>query len=412
MKVYIQLLCWCCFTVMGFAQSITQLEYFFNEDPGFGKATAVTIANNTGNIEEELNISVTNLKEGFHKLYIRAKNAKNVWSLYDYKLLYVNKKANTKTVAAAEYFFDNDPGFGNGTTIPIETNTANVTKAFEISVSSLPSGFHKLYVRVKDDNNTWSLYDYKLLYIAKPKNNRTIIAAEYFFNDDPGFGKATTLKLIPNDDKPGQYVFEIPESDIECGSNKFYVRVKDSEGTWSLYNYNTELDIANKALPNITNKPEYDVCIEGDATEVTVSAKSLGITASDDCGIASLTLDNKNELVFNTVGAYKVTIKATDKGGKFTETETTLNVKECNLNVNDVALSNQIQLYPNPVTTTLQIITDLSIKNMLLQDVNGRVIQNIDAQSNALDMSNLASGVYIITLKVDNTVLKKRIIKD
>ena len=72
-----------CLFFVGFAQqNINSFEYYFDADPGVGNATTVTITANA-NINDSFTLPIGNLTEGFHTLYIRAKDDANVWGLYD-----------------------------------------------------------------------------------------------------------------------------------------------------------------------------------------------------------------------------------------------------------------------------------------------------------------------------------------
>ena len=45
-----------------------------------------------------------------------------------------------------EYYFDTDPGFGNGISVPLTAGTVTNT-TFDIDVSGLSPGYHKVYFR-------------------------------------------------------------------------------------------------------------------------------------------------------------------------------------------------------------------------------------------------------------------------
>jgi len=55
------------------ATEIVQIEYFFDEDPGFGNATPVTVTPGQ-QITVTTNANLSNLSTGLHRLYVRAKD--------------------------------------------------------------------------------------------------------------------------------------------------------------------------------------------------------------------------------------------------------------------------------------------------------------------------------------------------
>src|SRR5882724_8766395 len=100
-------------------------------------------------------------------------------------LLFGYSKA--QQLSAAEYFFDTDPGVGNGTALTVITGDS-ILFSGNIATVGLPVGFHFLYVRSKDVNNIWSLSERRLFYIAPVTTSATLVGSEYFFDTDPGIG--------------------------------------------------------------------------------------------------------------------------------------------------------------------------------------------------------------------------------
>jgi hypothetical protein len=60
-------------------------------------------------------------------------------------------------IVYAEYFVDSDPGFGQGTNIPIPVPSPHLTDiTFEIDETQLIMGNHMFFVRTRDENGRWS----------------------------------------------------------------------------------------------------------------------------------------------------------------------------------------------------------------------------------------------------------------
>ena len=74
---------------------------------------------------------------------------------------------------------------------------------------------------------------------------------------------------------------------------------------------------------------------------------------------------------------------------------------------------NGLQIYPNPVTTSLQFsLADLSETKVVIYDMNGRqVMTSTIGTDNSLDVSGLNKGVYVIQLEVDGKSLSRQFIK-
>ncbi|GGD20343.1 T9SS type A sorting domain-containing protein [Flavobacterium orientale] len=89
------------------------------------------------------------------------------------------------------------------------------------------------------------------------------------------------------------------------------------------------------------------------------------------------------------------------------------------LSIDDQALvSSEISAYPNPTKDSFVIDTnDLGLVNSIsLTDINGRVVKNITfdgvSGSTNVDISDLNSGMYLLTVKTDNGVGTTKIIKN
>ncbi|HMK02984.1 MAG TPA: hypothetical protein VK489_02285, partial [Ferruginibacter sp.] len=61
-------------------------------------------------------------------------------------------------ITAMEYFFDSNPGFGNGTALTGFTALPNIVNYNgTVSLAGVAPGFHRFYIRTKNVNGTWSL---------------------------------------------------------------------------------------------------------------------------------------------------------------------------------------------------------------------------------------------------------------
>ena len=140
-------------------KQVTRLEYFYDQDPGFGKGVAVDFeADAQGRIQMDLNLPLDGLIVGMHQLFIRALNGRDEWSIAHKHTFFVTPFA-AQTVPAiekGEYFFGEDPGEGNG--IPLSpTERIEGTVAFSVHVPPMPAGHHALQFRAQDSFGNWSM---------------------------------------------------------------------------------------------------------------------------------------------------------------------------------------------------------------------------------------------------------------
>lgn len=226
-------------------QPVTALEYYFDTDPGAGNAIPVTITPGLL-VSTGININTATLAPGVHRFFIRARNGNGSWSLSTCSILYVLNPAldvagNTPppAITTAEYFLDNDPGFGNG--IPIAVTAGNVINlsGIALNMSSLGQGAHKLYIRTKDQKGSWSHTQNAVLNIVDgaltlPPNVAPvpIVKAEYFFDTDPGFSNGINIPVTAGTTVSLSDITAV--SNLPAGMHRYFVRTQDQRGNWSL----------------------------------------------------------------------------------------------------------------------------------------------------------------------------------
>ncbi len=67
----------------------------------------------------------------------------------------VSNDAQSPDITELEYYFDTDPGFGYGTSVPVSPDTVTST-TFNLDISSLDAGIHYAFIRAKDADDVWS----------------------------------------------------------------------------------------------------------------------------------------------------------------------------------------------------------------------------------------------------------------
>ncbi|HMP94722.1 MAG TPA: hypothetical protein PKD90_17710, partial [Phnomibacter sp.] len=84
-----------------------------------------------------------------------------------------------------EYYFNTDPGYGNGTSIPITQSTDISNQTAAVNINMLPDGIHNFYLRSRSTTGRWSLNVTQVfIKLSLPANN-FINKAEYLFDTDP-----------------------------------------------------------------------------------------------------------------------------------------------------------------------------------------------------------------------------------
>ena len=69
----------------------------------------------------------------------------------------------------------------------------------------------------------------------------------------------------------------------------------------------------------------------------------------------------------------------------------------------DSFFKNNFSFYPNPVNNVLNISVknEMTINNLSITDLNGRVVSSSSSVINSIDVSDLSSGVYLISIETN-----------
>ena len=201
--------------------TVVRAEYFFDSDPGYGNAT---IINNVTSGDNNLSLSVDGLSPGAHMLYVRSQASSGVWSSTQSHPLLLIRQRPTEAVRV-EYFYDTDPGYGNGKSVG---NLVDGDNTLVFSVEGLAYGVHHLCLRAQDNTGVWSQVATSSIFVASPKTANAV-RIEYFFDTDPGYGQATAI--TPSQDETATYALSL--DNLSMDAHMLYLRVQDNHGRWS-----------------------------------------------------------------------------------------------------------------------------------------------------------------------------------
>lgn len=230
------------------SQTISTLidaEYYFDTDPGYGQGIDIPVGVG-GELDIEFVSNIDHLATGIHEIYVRVLESRTEngattenWSLRHSSTFYVtpggDSGAGVKELVKAEYYFDEDPGFGNANPFVLTTQAEEIDLTQVLDISELDPGFHLLGIRVQDETGSWSLSGSRPLFVSAGNSGdpEPIVAAEYFFDADPGFGQANPIQLSEETSQP-ELDFVLDLNDLSPGLHNLVVRVQDSVGRWSL----------------------------------------------------------------------------------------------------------------------------------------------------------------------------------
>jgi len=240
-------------------------------------------------------------------------------------------------IIKAEYFFDTDPGIGNGSGIPLTAGTNITVSNYAANITGLANGLHRFYLRCQEANGQWSFTNWQNLYIISPINFPAnpslpnITAAEYFFDSDPGFGQATAIPVTPGPTTTvSNYAINI--TSLTAGLHRLYIRARDGNDRWSFTNVQnlyifSPINIpSNPTLVNIT-AAEYFF----DADPGFGLATAIPITAP---GTTTMVSNYAINITGLSTGIHRLYIRVKDAGGHWSfANENNLTILVSNLNI-------------------------------------------------------------------------------
>jgi hypothetical protein len=129
----------------------------------------------------------------------------------------------------AEFFFDSDPGVGNG--LVLNFNPADsLNQTFSFSTIGLQPGPHQVFWRFRNAQGVWGLTQHQSFFLQSD-----LSAAEYFFDHDPGHGNATPLNVSLSVDSI-QSVLSFNSAGLSPGPHRVFWRFRNGQGVWGLPN--------------------------------------------------------------------------------------------------------------------------------------------------------------------------------
>jgi subtilisin family serine protease/PKD repeat protein len=235
---------------------ISSIEYFFDTDPGYGKGINIPFSPNV-DPTISFNVNYNELIEGYHKLCVRAKDAFSNWGTVTSKHFYALHANKIPFFTHLEYYFDTDPGFGKGKSIPIRKSPSENIENFILDFDGLDEGYHTLYIRGKDNSGQWGHFSKNPFYRYFATNSERITEIEYYIDHDPGNGNGIKETVTPTYDL--DHSIFIDKKLLTQGTHTIGVRVKNGYLKWS----ETKTTAYTVNLPPIANAGPDQTVNEG-----------------------------------------------------------------------------------------------------------------------------------------------------
>ncbi len=260
--------------------------------------------------------------------------------------------------------------------------------------------------------NTWSL-----IYSYPNPNPNAVIEL-----DENGMAVVDPFDLISSvDEACGIDTAAVDINEVFCSDigTTLEITVFVSDASGNIASCVAMVDVVDAMAPELTcpadqtvdpgagnlNYEVPDYFAEGEATATDNCTDPVTITTQDPAP-GTLLPD----------GDYTVTLTAEDEYGNVATCTFELTV-ESTFGVEDV-LANAVSIYPNPARNVINITNGsaIGLDNATIYDVNGRLVQTIDLTNmtteKTVDVSQLASGVYMVNIQGEGGNTIKRLIKE
>ncbi len=221
-------------------EDITAVEYFIGEDPGQGNGINLSVTQGQTLDFTDL-LSTNSLPNGYHVVGVRAQNAKNIWGMAEIRIFYVQNLSapgsqTPADIVELEYFFNEDPGQGAGTSISVAQGQV-VDISETLTSSGLAKGYHSVHIRAKNSNGIWGLAEKRTFYIQSIGSSTSdailIDKLEYYLDEDPGFGNGINIPItsgVPTVDLISEVLST--QGPLSIGEHKIVIRGQGANGAW------------------------------------------------------------------------------------------------------------------------------------------------------------------------------------
>jgi hypothetical protein len=157
------------------------------------------------------------------------------------------------------------------------------------------------------------------------------------------------------------------------------------------------------------------VTIAPTTVDITTNTNGATITATQtgatyrwlDCNNGNAVIGGEINQNFTASANGSFAVEITYNG--CTDTSACVNINSVGIQeINTMAM----QIAPNPVKNSLSITTNETIIKVAIYNISGSLIKNIEANFNAINVSELSKGMYILVVQTDNGISQQKFIKE
>jgi len=205
--------------------------------------------------------------------------------------------------------------------------------------------------------------------------------------------------------------YSLSQSIFDCSN------LNDNDVTLTVYDSSGNYDSCNTIVTIVDDRPpialaqNIQVNMAGNSS-VTISANDVDNGSWDNCGIVSRDLSQDT---FNSLGTYSIDFTVTDSSGNsnFSTVDVEV-VNSANIDDKGDSRANNLLIYPNPIKERLTIKSNDTIQSVTVFDISGKKIIDFFANNTEINLNfeSLKNGLYILNIKINNSIVMAKIIKN
>ena len=174
-------------------QTILYAEYFWGDDPGYGKGIPIPVMPGGELSLDNLDISTAGMTPGDYTIGFRTLGSTG-WGPTVVCNVTVMAENAPQSIVYAEYFWNDDPGYGQGIPFEVEPGEELSLDNLKLSTYGLEPGAHTVGFRALGTTG-WGPTVVNNVEVMEYLDAQEILYAEYFWDEDPGYGLATSLAM-------------------------------------------------------------------------------------------------------------------------------------------------------------------------------------------------------------------------
>lgn len=342
---------------------INYAEYYISQDPALGRATPVSVASGD-DVAISFDVPLASSSPGVYVLGVRTRDTEGRWSHTTMHTFVVTDPLYEITLlAGAEYFINTDPGFGKGIPVLVPGPRLDANMVFDVDLSGLQQGFHRLYVRAQDTKGRWSQSTAHIFYL-KPDGETVDIEAFHYYFTRPDFESDEYVHqlVVPATDVDEEFTADLSGLPGE-GDYLMHIYAVSASGLESLVK-TVEFTVENEApAEQAITFPALPDKVYGDADFTLGATASSGLpvtyTSSDN---TVATIDNNGRARILKAGAATITAhqQGNDEYLPAADVSRTLTVAPATRTLTFAPLSNAT-FGDNPITPNATVNTSETI---------------------------------------------------